>query len=139
MNPRRILVIDDNPAATRVVKLSLEKTGRYRVHALNDPRQALIAAREFKPDLILLDVCMPGLEGGDVAFQIRSEKEFQRTPIVFLTSLVSPVEAKGAGALVGGFHFVAKPPRLDEMVACIEERLAASSSAPGFCTERETT
>ncbi len=138
MNKTRILVIDDNIAATRIVKLSLERTGRYEVCELNNPFEALPVTREFKPDLILLDVSMPGIEGGDVAFRIHSEKEFERTPIVFLTALVSPVEAKGTGMLVGGFHFVAKPPRLEQMIACIEDHLERVRSSDEPCTIKES-
>jgi two-component system alkaline phosphatase synthesis response regulator PhoP len=123
MKKSRILVIDDDIHATRIVELTLERTGLYEVRGLNDPAESLTIAREFKPDLVLLDVNMPGVGGGDVAFMIRSDKEFERTPIVFLTSLVSEREGKSKGVLVGGFHFVAKPPRLDRMVDCIERNL----------------
>jgi len=137
MKPSRILVIDDSVSATRIVKFSLEKTGHYEVRELNDPTGALAVAREFKPDLILLDVYMPGVEGGEVAFQIQSDKEFERTPIVFLTSLISEKEAEGNGVLVGGFHVVAKPPRVERLIACIESTLATARSGEELCTERE--
>ncbi|MGA2139951.1 MAG: response regulator [Verrucomicrobiia bacterium] len=120
---RRILVVDDDTHATRMVKWALERTGRYEARELNDPTQVLDAAREFKPDLILLDVCMPGREGCEVAFQIRADAEFQSTPIVFLTSLVSEQEAVGDGTSAGAFHFVAKPARVQRMIACIEKSL----------------
>ncbi len=60
MNTKRILVVDDDIQATRMVKWALDRTGRYEVREVNDSTRALEAAREFKPDLILLDVCMPG-------------------------------------------------------------------------------
>jgi DNA-binding response OmpR family regulator len=120
---RRILVVDDDTHATRMVKWALERTGRYEARELNDPTQVLNAAREFKPDLILLDVCMPGREGCEVAFQIRADAEFQSTPIVFLTSLVSEQEAVGDGTSAGAFHFVAKPARVQRMITCIEKSL----------------
>ena len=120
---RRILVVDDDPHATRMVKWALERTGRYEARELNDPTQVLDTAREFKPDLILLDVCMPGREGCEVAFQIRADAEFQSTPIVFLTSLVSEQEAVGDGTSAGAFHFVAKPARVQRMITCIEKSL----------------
>ncbi len=120
---RRILVVDDDPHATRMVKWALERTGRYEARELNDPTQVLDTAREFKPDLILLDVCMPGREGCEVAFQIRADAEFQSTPIVFLTSLVSEQEAVGDGTSAGAFHFVAKPALVQRMITCIEKSL----------------
>ena len=119
----RILVVDDDTNATRMVKWALERTGHYQTRELNNPNQVLDAAREFKPDLILLDVCMPGRGGIEVAFQIRADAEFQGTPIVFITSLVSEQEAVGDGTSAGAFHFIAKPARVQRVIACIERSL----------------
>jgi PleD family two-component response regulator len=135
MKTRRILVIDDDVQSTRMVKLSLERTGRYEVRELNDPVATLAVARDFKPDLILLDVCMPGLEGVEVAFQIRADTELQQTPVVFISSLVSEWEAVGDGTSKGGFHFVAKPARLSRMITCIEKSLNTTWSANEFSIE----
>ena len=136
MNKTKILVIDDDVNATRMVKLALERTGRYEVRELNDPTQALAAVRPFKPELVLLDICMPNAEGVDVAFQIRSDKEFERTPVVFISSLVTEREAIGDGTCVGAFHFVAKPPRLDRMVACIENNLEMAHASEQLAERR---
>ncbi len=135
MKTRRILVIDDDVQSTRMVKLSLERTGRYEVRELNDPVSSVDVARDFKPDLILLDVCMPGLEGVEVAFQIRANSELQQTPVVFISSLVSEWEAVGDGTSSGGFHFVAKPARLPRMITCIEKSLNATWCADEFSIE----
>ena len=137
MKKIRILVIDDNVDATRIVKRTLERTDLYEVQELNYPAQSLTVAREFKPDLVLLDVNMPGVGGGEVAFTIRSDREFERTPIVFLTSLVSEREVKPEGVLVGGFHFVAKPPRLERMVACIEKNIETAHADDEPTTQGE--
>ena len=123
MNRTRILVVDDEIQSTRMVKLALENTNRYEVRELNDSGQTLDVAQEFKPDLIFLDVCMPGPEGVELAFQIRRDPELQGIPIVFLTALISEHEALGDGSSAGGFHFVAKPARLPRMIACIERNL----------------
>jgi CheY-like chemotaxis protein len=135
MKTRRILVIDDDVQSTRMVKLSLERTGRYEVRELNDPVSTVPVARDFKPDLILLDVCMPGLEGVEVAFQIRADPELQQTPVVFISSLVSEWEAVGDGTSKGGFHFVAKPARLPRMITCIEKSLNTAWRADEFSIE----
>jgi DNA-binding response OmpR family regulator len=120
---KRILIVDDDTNATRMVKWALERTGHYQARELNDSTHVLDAARKFKPDLILLDVCMPGPEGVEVAFQIRADMEFQGTPIVFMTSLVSEQEAMGDGTSASAFHFVAKPAKVQRMIACIERSL----------------
>ena len=127
MNRRRILVIDDNVHSARIVKLALERTGPYEVLPVTDPAQALAVTREFSPDLILLDVCMPGLEGSEVAEEIASDPDFAETPIVFLTSIVTPQEAGKAGTLVVGSHeYIAKPIRPEIISACVERHLAWS-------------
>jgi CheY-like chemotaxis protein len=125
MNKSRILVIDDNPMATRMTRLTIERTGSYEVWELNDPVQTLDTAREFKPDLILLDVCMPDIEGSKVAETIHDDPEFGDTPIVFLTCIITPSEAGKNGRLVIGRHeYMAKPARPDKLIACIEDNLA---------------
>jgi DNA-binding response OmpR family regulator len=134
MKTRRILVVDDDIQATRMIKLALERTKRYEVREVNDSARALWAAREFQPDLFLLDVCMPGTEGVELAFQIRAEEEFQRVPIVFLTALVSEREAISDGTDTGAFHFVAKPARLQRMITCIERSLEMAKCDGQFST-----
>jgi CheY-like chemotaxis protein len=129
MTTRRILVVDDDVNATRMIKLALERTGHYKVRELNDPIQALWVAREFKPDLVLMDVCMPGKEGMELAFQLRGDEDFQAIPIVFLTSLISEQEALGNTVTGGGFHFIAKPTRLNRVITCIEKSLEAAPGA----------
>jgi CheY-like chemotaxis protein len=73
MNTKRILVVDDEPSVTRTLKLNLEDTLRYKVRTENDATHAVAAAREFHPDLILLDVIMPGLDGCDVSVRIHTD------------------------------------------------------------------
>jgi CheY-like chemotaxis protein len=124
MKKHRILVIDDNANATRVVKLIIERSGCYEARELNDPEQAIDEAREFRPDLILLDVCMPGVEGSEVAEQISRAPLLADVPIVFLTCIVTPSEAGKNGRVVIGDHeYIAKPVRPSQLLACIRENL----------------
>src|SRR5919109_851520 len=67
----RILIVDDEPAFTRLVKLALEQDGYYEVQEENHGRHALAAALEFRPDLVLLDVIMPDMGGAEVAAGFR--------------------------------------------------------------------
>ncbi len=128
MEKKRILIIDDEPAFTRMVKLNLEKTGGYEVREENKATSAVATAREFKPDLILLDVIMPTLDGGDVAGQIEKDRQLRGTPIVYLTATVTPREAGPKGSLTrGGSVFVPKPVSLDNLVKCIKENLRTPS------------
>jgi CheY-like chemotaxis protein len=120
MSTKRVFIVDDESGFTRLLKLTLEKSGRYTVLEENDGTKAWLAAREFKPDIILLDVVMPKVDGGEVAQQIRSDPSLAHVPIIFLTAIVS---AKEGGHEIGGFPFLAKPVSLDAIVQCIEEHL----------------
>src|SRR4029077_2472828 len=91
---RRILIVDNDRDSTHLVKILLEKTGRYLVFEENDPTQACLSARNFRPNLVLLDVVMPERDGGEIAAQIRADPELHNTPIIFLTALVTRAEAK---------------------------------------------
>src|SRR5882757_7174042 len=91
---KRIFIVDDESGFTRLLKLTLERSGKYMVKEINDGTQAWLAAREFKPDLIFLDIVMPKVDGGEVAQQIRSDPMLAHIPIIFLTAIVSQTESK---------------------------------------------
>ncbi|HXG48064.1 MAG TPA: response regulator [Methylomirabilota bacterium] len=120
---KRILIVDDEASFTRMVKLNLEKTGLFEVRAENVAHCAVPAAREFKPDLILLDVVMPGADGGDVAAHIRRDRHLREVPIIFLTATVSRREAGAGGMTSGGSLFLAKPISAEDLVKCIQDHL----------------
>src|ERR1039457_122482 len=99
---KRILVVDDEPAMTRMIKLNLEQTGRYEVRTENLGRKAIEAAREFRPDLILLDVIMPGMLGSEIAAQLQQDPELSAVKYVFLTAVVTKgEELRSAGHISG--------------------------------------
>jgi two-component system, OmpR family, response regulator len=123
MTKRKILVVDDEGSMTRMLKRNLEATNRYDVRTENSGAAALAAAREFLPDLILLDVMMPGMDGGDVAGKIKEDKLLSHVPIVFLSAIVKKEETQPTGSNIGGLTFLAKPVKLDDLVACIEKHL----------------
>lgn len=120
---KRILIVDDQASHTRLVKLYLERTNEYVVREENDAKVALAAAEQFQPDLILLDVMMPGIDGGELAACFRTNPKFKTVPIVFLTAIVTKGEVKSGRGRVGEFPFLAKPVVLSEMVACIKHHL----------------
>src|SRR6185503_7898156 len=85
---KRVLVIDDEASFARMVKLNLEKTGEFEVRVENKANYAVSTAREFRPDLILLDVIMPAMDGGDVSNQIKRDRTLRDIPLIFLTATV---------------------------------------------------
>ena len=121
---KRILVVDDEPALTRMVKLNLERTGNYEVRTENQGSMALQAAREFKPDLMLLDVMMPDMSGDEVSAQMKEDEELSRMKYVFMTAIVTKDETEAMGSNIGGNEFLAKPVKTDELIATIERVLA---------------
>jgi two-component system, OmpR family, response regulator len=123
----RILVVDDETSFTRLLKLNLERTGRYEVRTENRSTEALVAAREFQPELILLDVMMPGLDGGTLASYFLESPMLEGVPVVFLTATVTKEEVSSHGGLIGGLPFLAKPVGMAELEACLENHLAASA------------
>jgi CheY-like chemotaxis protein len=122
-NKRRILVVDDEPKITRWLRLNLEQTGEYEVREENRGGHALDAALEFRPDLILLDVLMPGVDGGEVASQFEASPKFRDIPLVFLTAAVTREEVSSHNGYVGGHPFLAKPVDIPEVIKCLRSHL----------------
>ena len=121
---RRILIVDDDSNSTHLVKILLERSGPYLVLEENDPTKADQTAHTFRPDVILLDIIMPKMDGGELAKQIEADRELHDTPIIFLTALVTHGEAKG-GLQIQGHPFVAKPISIPELIDAIEKHLPA--------------
>ena len=120
---RRILVVDDEISSTRLLKLNLEATNDYVVRVENTPSAALAAAEAFQPDLILLDVMMPGLDGGDLACRFEASTKLSGVPIVFFTAAAKKHEVASRGGWIGGLPFLSKPASLSEVIGCIETHL----------------
>jgi CheY-like chemotaxis protein len=103
--PRRILVADDEPLTAEMLALMLAFRG-YEVACVHDGTAALRRARETRPDILLLDVLMPGLEGDNVTRVLRQDPTFADIPVVLVSSLDdTEVDWQGAGANV----FLRKP------------------------------
>lgn len=116
----RVLLVDDEESFTRLLKLNLERTGKYEVRVENWGGAAIVAAREFKPDVVLLDVIMPQMFGGDVANQFKSDDELKDIPIVFLSASVKPQRVKEHDGIICGYPFIAKPASLESVIEGIE-------------------
>ena len=122
---KRILAVDDQASNTRLLKLYLERTNDYVVREENDAKAALSAAEEFQPHLILLDVMMPGMDGGELAACFQANPKLKGVSIVFLTAAVTKEEVKASGGRIGRFPFLAKPVVLAEVAACLKHHLGA--------------
>ena len=121
MEKKRILLVDDEKSFTNLLKLNLEETGNYEVRVENWAEDAYGAAKEFKPDLVLLDIIMPRMPGGNVAAQIKEDAALKDTPIVFLTAAVRKQQVEDNEGIICDFPCLAKPATVDMVVETIEK------------------
>jgi len=121
MTKKRILLVDDEKSFTTLLKLNLEETGNYEVRVENWPEDAYAAAQAFKPDLVLLDIIMPRLPGGNVASQIKEDPQLKDTPIVFLTAAVRKHQVEENDGIICDFPCLAKPATVEMVVETIEK------------------
>ena len=128
MSKKRILIVDDEVGFTRLLQLNLGWTGRYAVRTETRATEAITVARECRPDLILLDVMMPEMDGGEIAARLRSHPETRNIPIIFITAAVKPDEVRSHQGQIGGLTYLAKPVDFDDLVNRIEDRLPASTA-----------
>ncbi len=119
----RVLVVDDEKVTTRLLRMTLEQTGKFEVRAENDSKLVVDAAIEFRPDIIVLDVIMPDMDGGDVAAALKDHPALAKVPIVFLTATVRKSEVDEHGGVMGGYPFLAKPASTEAIVKFIDKHL----------------
>ena len=120
----RLLVVDDEPNILELLSVSLRFAG-FDVTTAADGEQALARAREVRPDLLVLDVMLPRLDGFEVARRLRSSG--QHVPVVFLTAR-DATEDKITGLTLGGDDYVTKPFSLEEVVARIHAVLRRTAA-----------
>jgi two-component system OmpR family response regulator len=120
-----VLAVDDEPNITELVSLGLRYEG-FDVSSAHDGRGALRAVREFKPELMILDVTMPDIDGLEVVRRMRAENIW--TPVIFLTARDS-TEDKIAGLTVGGDDYLTKPFSLDELIARVRAMVRRNNLA----------
>jgi two-component system, OmpR family, response regulator len=104
----RVLLVEDEPDIQAVARLALEAVGGLRVEICSSGEAALNAAPQFAPELVLLDVMMPGMDGPATLRALRALPETARTPVVFMTAKVQPQEVAAFLAL-GAADVIAKP------------------------------
>ena len=121
---KRVLIIDDEAEFTRLLRMNLEKVGGFAVRVENSSENAMETAREFSPDVILLDIVMPGLDGGDLCVRFQADPKLQKVPVIIVSALVSNDEtSQDAVAVSGDQIIVAKPVSMEKMLHSIEEAL----------------
>ena len=121
-NPK-VLLIDDEVDFTELLAANLEESG-FEVRQINDPTLTLREARGFLPDICVIDLVMPGMDGGDVVNALKSDPSLAATPVLMLTALVEEnPEDHGELQMKGGLPFVSKTSDLSVIINAINRQL----------------
>ena len=125
--PMRVLVVDDESYITDLVGTALRYEG-FQVEEASGGRAAMASATQFRPDLVILDVMLPDLDGFEVTRRLRSEGF--RSPVLFLTAK-DATEDKVVGLTIGGDDYLTKPFALDELIARVRAILRRTGAGNG--------
>ena len=117
----KILIVDDNYSSGELVKAILEEEG-YSVHVEQSGESALFKMNTIQPDLVLLDVWMPGLDGFEVCKMLKEDEQTKDTPIIFL-SASTDTEEKVNGFQLGAVDYITKPFEQTELLARVQTHL----------------
>ena len=123
MNLSKILIVDDEEQFTNLVRINLEKTSKFIVRVVNEPSLAINEILDFEPDLVLLDIMMPEVDGNEIARIIQKNETLKNTKFVFLTAIITKQEVNPTGGEIGGHTFIPKPVKIDDLIFCIENEL----------------
>lgn len=133
MSQKTLLLVEDDPDLLEVLRLTFEIEG-FRLVLATDGEQALDKARRHAPDLMILDLMLPKLDGIEVCRRLRSEPAFQRLPILMLTAKGEETDIV-LGLGIGADDYLVKPARPRELVARVRSLLRRSSSAQPTVTD----
>ena len=120
---KRILLVDDEPFLTSLLRMNLEDIGSYEVREENNSVHAMDTIQEFRPDLILLDVMMPDLDGADIIYRLKNDQRLKHIIVVFHTATVRRTELDAHGGVISGYPFLPKPASTEQVIEIIEKNL----------------
>ncbi len=129
MAMKRVLLVDDDRDFARLTKQGLEATGQYEVRTENWAEDAVATARQFRPDVVLLDILMPRMPGGNVVVLFEKDPELKTVPLIFLTGAIRKEQVEEHEGIICGRPCVAKPATLEAIVEAIEKYTAAPPPA----------
>jgi len=122
VDKKKILIVDDEPDVLLLLGERLAKAG-YDVVKASGGQKAIESAHKESPDLIILDIAMPGMDGSEVANTLRAHPGTREIPIIFLTCLFTKQEEKACGHVLGQNFFIAKPYDVTELLSEIKARI----------------
>jgi len=121
MPVKKILVIDDEEAFCRALKKALELKTNFQVLTTTQGVEGIQLAKAQRPDVILLDVMMPGMFGTQVAEKLSEDPVTRSIPIIFVTAVITPAENSANHSITDRHHIIAKPVKIDEVIQKINE------------------
>ena len=125
MDKKKILIVDDEKSLSLMLKKCLEQTGNYDVKVENHSVNALSMTRDYQPELILLDIMMPEINGIEIAEHIQNDEALKNIKIVFFTAIPIKQERK----IIDQRHIdgviINKPVKLRELLECFQEQLGS--------------
>lgn len=122
MEKKSILIVDDEPDVLLLLGERLSKAG-YEILKAKTGQEAIESAIKNSPNLIILDIAMPGMDGSEAATILRNDPKTKDIPILFLTCLFTKQEEKTCGHLLGQNFFIAKPYDVAELLREIEKKV----------------
>lgn len=118
---KKILLIDDEPELLKAITICL-KTSGYEVETAQDGVEGLEKAKDSKPDLIVLDILMPKMDGYEVCRLLKFDEKYKSIPVIMLTAKVQDID-KAMGKKVGADNYIAKPFEVQGLVDKIKKHL----------------
>jgi len=128
---KKILLVDDEENICFFTKKNLEESGDFRVEVCSDSEKAMSAAKRLKPDVIILDIMMPGISGVELAMKLRSDKSTRHIPCIFLSGLLKEEGVEKYKQLAGDSHIISKPVKTGELIDIINEVVSEEQPAAG--------
>ncbi|MCX5789881.1 MAG: response regulator transcription factor [Elusimicrobia bacterium] len=119
--PKTIVLVDDEILVRETVQMALSARG-YKVKVVDDPVKAMDAIRRAKPDLIILDLYMPNVDGASLCKELKKEEGLRDIPVLFFSGSSKPADIMG-GLKAGGYDWVAKPVDGEELIRKVESIL----------------
>lgn len=127
MKKKKLLIIDDEMDLLLVLEKKLSAEG-YSVVIADNGHDGIVLAKSYQPDLIILDVSMPDIDGGEVNRKLKDLPETKDIPVIFLTCLLEKKEERRNGNVIGSNIFFAKPYDMKKLLKAIEELLSGCKS-----------
>lgn len=124
--PKTILIADDEPDVLKIISLRLQKAG-YETISARDGRETLDLARQMMPDLIILDVYLPDINGDDIARTLKRDKKLMDIPVILISATVTSVASRAEDC--GAVGSIAKPFEPEDLVGMVKKVLSDKKGA----------